>query len=109
MDDEAAATFDVNDVTQADFVSHGSWGALDIWSATTPDKRCLALVGGTHVSVFHCAVPPVDTIADFDIDANLVPLSPSGEPAGDLRFILHDGDEVVSVYLAPDREGGSFY
>jgi len=107
VDEEAAQTFESVEVTQADFVSHGSYGALDIWSATTPEKNCLALVAGDHVSVFHCTEPTFDTIADFDIEPNLVPPGPSGEPAGDLRFILHD--KVVHVYLAPDREGGSFY
>jgi hypothetical protein len=65
MDDEAARTFELNGVTQDDFVSHGSYGLLQVWSATTPKTRCLALVGGDHVSVFHCTPPWIDTIADF--------------------------------------------
>jgi len=102
VDAEAASRFQSTGVMQDDFVSHGSYGALEVWSATTEETRCLALAAEGRVSVYHCTPPTIDTIADFNIDPNLVPLSPSGEPNGDIRFILHDG--VVDVYLSPERE-----
>jgi hypothetical protein len=107
VDKEAAETFEIFGVTEADFVSHGSYGDLKIWSTTKPEgKRCLAVVVENHISVFNCAAPTLDTIADFDIDPARVPPAPSGEPAANVRFVLHD--DVVDVYLAPNPEGG-FY
>ncbi|MCR2784009.1 MULTISPECIES: hypothetical protein [unclassified Microbacterium] len=104
LDDEIARNWGV---TEADFVSHGSYGDLQIWSTTAPEaKRCLAVVVENRISVFNCAAPTLDTIADFDIDPNLVPPAPSGEPAANVRFVLHD--EIVDVYLAPNPEGGFF-
>ena len=104
LDEETAVNWGV---TEADFVSYGSYGALQIWSTTKPEaKRCLAVVVENRISVFRCAAPSLDTIVDFDIDPNLVPRAPSGEPAANIRFVLHH--EVVDVYLAPNPEGG-FY
>jgi hypothetical protein len=104
VDDETAVAWGV---TVADFVSYGSYGELQIWSTTKPEaKRCLAVVAENHISVFNCAAPSLDTIADFDSDPARVPRAPSGEPAASIRFVLHD--DVVDVYLAPNPEGG-FY
>jgi hypothetical protein len=103
VDDEAAVVWDV---TVDDFVSYGSFGPLEIWSTTKPEGlRCIAVVGENHISVFRCTAPSVDTIADFNIDPNVVPRAPSGEPNENIRFVLHD--EVVDVYL-PNSAGG-FY
>ncbi|WP_341996871.1 hypothetical protein MRBLWH7_003533 [Microbacterium sp. LWH7-1.2] len=97
-------------LTASDFVSHGSYGALELWSATTTepqDTRCLAIVSEDRVSVFRCSAPTIDTIADFpSIDPRVVPPAPSGEPTSYLRFVLHD--DVVDVYLAPDPDGGYY-
>jgi hypothetical protein len=103
MDDEAARTFEGSGLTQDDFVSHGPYGVLQVWSATKQENgwRCLALVVGDHVSVFHCTPPTEDTIADYNIDPHLVPPAPNGENAWDVRFILRD--DVVDVYLSPER------
>ena len=104
IDEEIARKWQVMD---ADFVWHGSYGAAEIWSATTAGpKQCLAVVvlGGTWK--FNCTPPTIDTIADLDINPNLVPPAPSGEPASNIRFVLHDG--VVDVYLVPHPDGG-FY
>jgi hypothetical protein len=92
--------------TAADFVFHGSYGALGIWSVTEGEARCLALVAESHISVFNCSAPTVDTIADFNIDPQLVPPAPSGERTAQLRFVHHD--DVVDVYLAPRPEGGYY-
>ncbi len=90
-----------------DYVSHGSYGAAEIWSATTSGpKQCLAVVVNDSTWKFNCTSPTLDTVADIDIDPDMVPPAPSGEPASNIRFVLHDG--VVDVYLAPKPEGG-FY
>jgi hypothetical protein len=95
------------DVTDADFVSYGSYGAAELWSTTTPGaKRCLGVVVHGSTWVFGCTAPTFDTVADIDIDPNLVPPAPSGEPTSNVRFFLHD--DVVDVYLAPNPEGGFF-
>jgi len=92
-------------LTVADFVSYGAYGPLQIWSTTKPEnRRCIAVVIENHVSVFECTAPSVDTIADFNIDTNLVPPAPSGETPY-IRFVLHD--EVVDVYRP--KEEGEFY
>jgi hypothetical protein len=107
VDEEAAGTFEIYGVTEADFVSHGSYGALEAWSTTKgAESRCLALVIENHISVLNCTAPTLDTIADFNIDPQLVPPAPSGEPTSTIRFVSHD--DVVDVYLAPNPEGG-FY
>ncbi|WP_104165287.1 hypothetical protein [Cryobacterium sp. N22] len=94
-------------VTNAHFVSYGSYGAAEIWSTTTPGaKRCLAVVVEDHTWMFRCTPPTFDTIAEIDIDPVLVPPAPTGEPAANVQFVLHD--DVVDVYLAPNPEGG-FY
>ncbi|GAA3212864.1 hypothetical protein [Microbacterium terregens] len=104
LDEETARDWGV---TEADFVSYGSYGDLQIWVTTKPEnKRCLAVVAENHISMFRCVAPTFDTIADFDVDPDHVPPAPSGEPAGNVRFVLHD--DVVDVYLAPNPEGG-FY
>jgi hypothetical protein len=91
----------------ADYVSYGSYGAAEIWSTTTPGpKQCLGVVVHGSTWRFFCTATTIDTIADIDIDPNLVPPTPSGEPASNIRFVLHDG--VVDVYLAPHPDGG-FY
>ncbi|MBB2924089.1 hypothetical protein [Cellulomonas cellasea] len=103
-DDESAVAWGV---TVADFVSYGSYGDLQVWGTTEPEaKRCIAVVVERHISVMSCAAPSLDTIADFDIDPDSVPRAPSGEPAANIRFVLHE--DVVDVYLAPNPEGG-FY
>ncbi|TDN92294.1 hypothetical protein [Microbacterium sp. BK668] len=95
------------DLTPADFVSHGSYGVLEVWSTTKPaDKRCLAIVAEGRVSLFRCSAPTFDTIADFDIEPALVPPAPSGEPAANIRFVLHD--DLVDVYLASNPAGGYY-
>lgn len=115
QDDSVEGTFAVDEdveflgLTAADFISHGSYGALEVWSTTTTepeDLRCLAIVAEGRVSLFRCSAPTFDTIADFNIEPSLVPPAPSGEPAAHIRFILRD--DVVGVYLAPDPEGGYY-
>ncbi len=102
-----AETTEIWGVTAADFVPHGSYGVLDLWSTMTPeDLRCLAVVAEGRVSVLNCTAPTIDTIADFNIGSHLVPRAPSGEPASHVRFVLHD--DVVDVYLAP-KPGGGYY
>ncbi|MGN8552491.1 UNVERIFIED_CONTAM: hypothetical protein OHV15_07895 [Microbacterium sp. SLM126] len=104
LDDETAANWSV---AEDDFTFQGAYGDLQVWSASTPEtKRCLALVVDDRISLFRCAAPSLDTIADFDIDPSRVPPAPSGEPAANVRFVLH-GD-VVDVYLAPNPEGGYY-
>ena len=94
------------DLTVEDFVSYGSYGPLQIWSTTKlENKRCIAVVIENHISVFECTAPSVDTIADIDIDPNMIPPAPSGEPTPYIRFILHD--EVVDVYRPTEK--GEFY
>ncbi len=115
-DDSVQGSFAVDEdveffgLTAADFVAHGSYGVLELWSATTSepqDSRCLAIVSENRVSVFRCSAPTIDTIADFpSIDPDVVPAAPSGEPTSYLRFVLHD--DVVDVYLAPNPEGGYY-
>lgn len=113
QDDAVEGSFRFDDdveyfgLTADDFVSHGSYGALGLWSTTELDtKRCLAVVAEGRVSLFRCSAPTLDTIADFDIEPALVPPAPSGEPAGNVRFVLHD--DVVDVYLAPNPDGGYY-
>ncbi|MFE5409978.1 hypothetical protein [Microbacterium sp. NPDC056569] len=94
------------DLTVADFVSYGAYGPLQIWSTTKlENKRCIAVVGDNHISVFECTAPSVDTIADYILGPNLLPIPPSGELTENVRFILHDG--VVDVYRPTTR--GEFY
>lgn len=103
-DDETAVDYGL---TPADFTSYGSYGVLEIWGTTqVSDKRCIAVVVESHISVFDCAAPSLDTIADFDIDPSRVPRAPSGELTANVRFVLHD--DVVDVYLAPNPEGGYY-
>lgn len=113
QDDSKEGSFGIDEdvesfgLTAADFVSHGSYGALEAWSTTKPaDKRCLAIVAEGRVSLFRCSAPTFDTIADFDIEPSLVPRAPNGEPAANIRFVLHD--DVVDVYLAPNPDGGYY-
>jgi hypothetical protein len=103
IDEEIARDWGVRD--DADFVWYGSYGAAEIWSTTTAGpKRCLAVVvlGGTWRVT--CTAPTIDTIADIDIDPDTVPPAPSGEPASNIRFVLHD--RVVDVYLRALSGGG---
>jgi hypothetical protein len=94
------------DLTVADFVSYGAYGPLQIWSTTKlENKRCIAVVRETHISVFECTAPSVDTIADYMLGPNMLPIPPSGELTEYVRFILHDG--VVDVYRP--TTGGKFY
>ena len=103
IDDDVPVRYDL---TVADFVSYGAYGPLQIWSTTKlENKRCIAVVGDNHISVFECTAPSVDTIADYNIEPNLIPPSPSGELTPYVRFVLHD--EVVDVYR-PNEEG-EFY
>ena len=91
-------------MTVADFVSYGSYGPLQIWSTTKlENQRCIAVVIENHISVFECTAPSVDTIADYNIDPNMLPPSPSGELSPYVRFVLHD--DVVDVYRP--KEGAS--
>jgi hypothetical protein len=93
-------------LTVADFVSYGSYGPLRIWSTTKlENQRCLAVVRETHISVFECTAPSVDTIADYNLDLDQLPPTPSGELTPYVRFVLHD--EVVDVYRP--KEPGEFY
>jgi len=102
-DDEVPARYDL---TVADFVSYGSYGPLQIWSTTKlENKRCIAVVLENHISVFECTAPSVDTIADMDIDPDMIPPAPSGELTPYIRFILRD--EVVDVYRPTEK--GEFY
>ena len=104
LDDEIAQEWGV---TEAEFVSYGSYGAAEIWSTMTPEgKRCIAVIVESHTWVFRCTAPSLDTIADIDIDPSEVPPAPSGEPAANVRFVLDE--EGVDVYLAPHPDGG-FY
>lgn len=83
-----------------------SRGPLQIWGTTqVENKRCIAVVGGNHISVFECTAPTVDTIADFNIEPALIPPAPSGELSPYVRFVLHD--DVVDVYRP--NEPGEFY
>ncbi|WP_243076694.1 hypothetical protein [Microbacterium sp. SS28] len=92
-------------LTVADFVSYGAYGPLQVWSTTKlENKRCLAEVIEDHISVFECTAPSVDTIADFNIEPNLLPPTPSGQLSPYVRFVLHD--DVVDVYRLM---GGEFY
>lgn len=103
VDDDVPVRYDL---TVADFVSYGSYGALQIWSTTSlEDQRCIAVVVQNHISVFECTAPSVDTIADYNIDADMIPPEPSGELSPYVRFVLHD--DVVDVYR-PGHEG-EFY
>jgi hypothetical protein len=96
-----------NATDSADYVSYGSYGAAEIWSTTTTGpKQCLGVVVHGSTWRFNCTAPTIDTIADIDIDPSEVPPTPSGEPASNIRFVLHDG--VVDVYLVPHPDGG-FY
>ncbi|WP_426324035.1 LamG-like jellyroll fold domain-containing protein [Microbacterium sp. E-13] len=102
-DDDIPVTYDL---TVADFVSYGSYGPLQIWSTTElENKRCLAVVIENHISVFECTAPSTDTIADYNIEPNLIPPAPSGELSPYVRFVLHD--DVVDVYRP--IEEGEFY
>lgn len=101
-DDELLVAYGL---TLADFVSYGAYGPLQIWSTTKlENKRCLAEVIEDHISVFECTAPSVDTIADFNIDPNLLPPTPSGQLSPNVRFVLHD--DVVDVYRLGS---GEFY
>jgi hypothetical protein len=103
VDDDVPVRYDL---TVADFISYGSYGALQIWSTTSlEDQRCIAVVVQNHISVFECTAPSVDTIADYNIDADMIPPEPSGELSPYVRFVLHD--DVVDVYR-PGHEG-EFY
>jgi hypothetical protein len=103
VDDEVPVRYGL---TVADFVSYGSYGPLRIWSTTKlENERCIAVVRGTHISVFECTAPSVDTIADYNLDAEQFPPTPSGELTPYVRFVLHD--EVVDVYRP--TTGGEFY
>ena len=94
------------DLTVADFVSYGSYGPLQIWSTTKlENRRCIAVVVENHISVFECTAPSVDTIADYNIDPNMIPPAPSGELTPYVRFVLRD--DVVDVYRP--KEEGEFY
>jgi hypothetical protein len=104
LDDETAANFGV---TEADFVSYGSYGELQVWSMTTPEaKRCLAMAAENAIIMVRCAAPTLDPVADLDLPSEMLPPAPSGEPTFNIRFILRD--QIVDVYLAPNPEGG-FY
>ncbi|MET4639488.1 hypothetical protein [Mycetocola sp. 2940] len=93
-------------MTVADFVSYGAYGPLQIWSTTNlENKRCIAVVRENHISVFECTTPPAETIADYSLGPNELPLPPYGELTDSVRFILHDG--VVDVYRP--TTGGEFY
>lgn len=103
VDDDVPVRYDL---TVADFVSYGSYGPLHIWSTTKlENKRCIAVVVENHISVFECTAPSVDTIADYNIEPNLIPPAPSGELTPYVRFVLHD--DVVDVYRP--KEEGEFY
>ena len=103
VDDDVPVRYDL---TVADFVSYGSYGPLHIWSTTKlENQRCIAVVVENHISVFECTAPSVDTIADYNIEPNLIPPAPSGELTPYVRFVLHD--EVVDVYRP--KEEGEFY
>ncbi|SBS73022.1 hypothetical protein [uncultured Microbacterium sp.] len=98
--------FVMYDLTIEDFVTYGSYGPLQIWGTTqVENKRCIAVVGDNHISVFECTAPTVDTIADFNIEPALIPPAPSGELSPYVRFVLHD--DVVDVYRP--NEPGEFY
>jgi hypothetical protein len=103
VDDDVPVRYDL---TVADFVSYGAYGALEIWSTTSLEgQRCIAVVLKNHISVFECTAPSVDTIADYNIDSDMIPPEPSGELSPYVRFVLHD--DVVDVYR-PGHEG-EFY
>ena len=103
VDDDVPVRYDLS---VSDFVSYGAYGPLQIWSTTKlENRRCIAVVGDNHISVFECTAPSVDTIADFNIDSDQLPPTPSGELSPCVRFILHD--EVVDVYRP--KEEGEFY
>ncbi len=103
VDDDVPVRYDLS---VSDFVSYGAYGPLQIWSTTKlENRRCIAVVGDNHISVFECTAPSVDTIADFNIDSDQLPPTPSGELSPYVRFILHD--EVVDVYRP--KEEGEFY
>jgi len=104
LDDETAANYDV---TEDDFESYGSYGELQIWRMTTSEaKRCLAVVAEDRIIMVRCSAPTLDPVADLDLPSNMFPPAPSGEPTGNVRFVLHD--DVIDVYLAPNPEGGYF-
>jgi hypothetical protein len=95
-----------NNLTVADFVSYGAYGPLHIWSTTKlENKRCIAVVRENHISVFECTAPSADTIADYDIEPDMLPIPPSGQVTPYVRFILHDG--VIDVYRSTTR--GRFF
>ena len=103
VDDDVPVRYDL---TVADFVSYGAYGPLQIWSTTKlENQRCIAVVWQDHISVFECTAPSVDTIADYNIEPNLIPPGPSGELTPYVRFVLHD--DVVDVYRP--KEEGEFY
>jgi hypothetical protein len=103
VDDEVPVRYGL---TVADFVSYGAYGPLQIWSTTKlENQRCIAVLHENHISVFECTAPSVDTIADYNIEPNLIPPAPSGELTPYVRFVLHD--DVVDVYRP--KEEGEFY
>lgn len=90
------------------FVSHGEYGALDLWSTTDArGQRCLAVSVGGDVPGFECTVPTIDTIVNIRSQNSWMPDNPEGGPIPNgsaLRFVLRDG--VVEVYVgrvAPPR------
>ncbi|WP_157465716.1 hypothetical protein [Cellulomonas sp. Leaf395] len=54
-------------VIDADFVSYGSYGELQIWSTTTLEaKPCLAMVAEDRIIMVRCSAPSLDPVADLD-------------------------------------------
>jgi hypothetical protein len=97
------------------FVSHGEYGALDLWSTEDArGQRCLAVSVGGDVPGFDCTVPTIDTIVNIRSQNSWMPENPEGGPIPNgsaLRFVLRD--DVVEVYVGrvlpprpPSDEGG---
>ena len=102
------------DFRQPVFVSHGEYGALDLWSATGPrGRQCLVVSVGGEVPGFACTVPTIDAIVDIRSQNSWMPEAPDGGPipnGSTIRFVLNDG--VIEVYVgrvpppADPSEGG---
>lgn len=99
-------------VTDPDFVPHGEYGALDVWSTTgARGRQCLAVSVGGEVSGFHCTASTIDTVVDVLSLNSWVPQAPEGGRIpleSTIHFVLHEG--VVEVYVGrnspPERDGG---
>ena len=92
---------DFLETTDPDWVSHGRFGPLKVWSTSAPHNwKCLAIVFDASTWRFNCTVSSLDTVADVTVDDHLLPKNAPGGPIPDwssVRFVLRD--DVVSVHI----------